>query len=64
MNVRELREKTGMTRQEFADYLSIPKGTIRNWEQGIVHPTEYMVSFIEKILIYEGKIRGHTGSKQ
>lgn len=33
-----LRKKLGMTQEEFAKALRIPKATLRNWEQGRVLP--------------------------
>ena len=57
MEIKQIREKTGMSRQEFSDYLGIPRGTIRDWEQGVRKPTGYLVNLIEKVLRYEGKIK-------
>ena len=33
-NVRALRNKLGMTQEEFADTFGVSAGTVRNWEQG------------------------------
>lgn len=33
-DVTEIREKYGMTQQEFSSLLGISVGTLRNWEQG------------------------------
>lgn len=38
LNIKELREKYGLSQQEFADKTGIPKGRINNWEQGKGHP--------------------------
>ena len=32
MTFKELRERSGMTRPEFAQYFNIPYRTIQNWE--------------------------------
>ena len=55
MTIKELRTKTGMSRQEFGDYFGIPRGSIRNWEQGVREPLSYVVSMMERILRLEGK---------
>ena len=56
MTIKEMRIITGMSRQEFGDYFGIPRGTIRNWEQGIREPLSYVVSLIERVLVLEGKL--------
>ena len=33
-----VREKLGLSQAEFADALTVPVGTLRNWEQGRVRP--------------------------
>lgn len=57
MTIRELRDKAEMSRQEFADCLGIPRGTIRNWEQGVRVPPDYIVMLIEKALKYDKKLK-------
>ena len=32
MTIKEIRAASGMTQQAFADYFSIPKRSIENWE--------------------------------
>lgn len=61
MNIKEMRLQTGMTRQEFAYYFNIPKGTLRNWEQGIVKPADYLLNMINKILTYDNKFHIYNG---
>lgn len=56
MDVRKMREESKMTRQEFSEYLGIPRKTIRNWEQGATKPVNYLLTLMEKVLRYEGKI--------
>lgn len=34
LNVKEIREKTHKSQQEFANMIGIKVGTLRNWEQG------------------------------
>lgn len=64
MTIKELRDKTNMTRQEFGDYLGIPRNTIRNWEQGVRNPVPYVISLIERVLCLEGKINDSKENKE
>ena len=50
MTVKELREKTGMSQNQFAEYLEIPAATIRNWEQGRRTPPDYVITLISKVI--------------
>ena len=45
--VRYLRLLTGMKREDFAKYLHIPLGTVRDWEQGKRKMPEYVYELIE-----------------
>lgn len=54
MTIKEMRTAAGMTQQEFAEYFSIPKRTVENWEQGISKPSESLKQLIEYKLIHEG----------
>ena len=42
MTIREARKALGMTQQELAECLQIPKRTIANWESGDRNPPEYV----------------------
>lgn len=42
-----LRLLTGMKREDFANYLHIPLGTVRDWEQGKRKMPEYVYELIE-----------------
>ena len=55
MTIKELREKTGLSQSQFADYLEIPVATIRNWEQGRRVPPDYVISLIGKVLNVDTK---------
>ena len=37
-SVRRLRERLGMTQQQFAAAFALPIGTVRDWEQGRKNP--------------------------
>ena len=45
--IKYLRLLTGMKREDFADYLHIPLGTVRDWEQGKRKMPEYVYELIE-----------------
>ena len=42
-----LRSLTGMKREEFANYLHIPLGTVRDWEQGKRKMPVYVYELME-----------------
>lgn len=44
---RYLRSLTGMKREEFANYLHIPLGTVRDWEQGKRKMPKYVYELME-----------------
>lgn len=54
MNIKELRTACGMTQQQFAETLCIPKRTIENWEGGKNQCPVYVNTLIEYYLIHEG----------
>lgn len=47
MSIKELRNQTNMTQQEFSDYFNIPVRTLQNWEGGQRRPPEYVVELIK-----------------
>lgn len=46
MKIKELRAATKLSQQQFAGYFGIPVGTLRNWEQGIANPPDYVFQMI------------------
>ena len=46
MKISDLRNATKMSQKQFAEYFGIPVGTLRNWEQGIATPPEYVFKMI------------------
>lgn len=46
MKINDLRNITKMSQRQFAEYFGIPVGTLRNWEQGIANPPEYVFQMI------------------
>ena len=57
MTIKELREQSGMTQKEFAEYFEIPKRTIEDWDRGARKCPEYLVALIEYKLTKEAKIK-------
>lgn len=48
--IKELRTKTGLSQQKFADLFSIPVSTLRKWEQGESSAPQYVVDLIARSL--------------
>lgn len=46
MKISELRGVIKMSQRQFAEHFGIPVGTLRNWEQGIANPPEYVFQMI------------------
>ncbi len=46
MDIKEIRQITGMSQRAFSAYFGIPLGTLRNWEQGIAKPPDYVFKMI------------------
>ena len=47
MTFKELREASGMTRTQFAEYFCIPYRTIQSWELGDRKCPEYLLKLME-----------------
>lgn len=56
--LKVLRERSGMSQSQFAEYLNIPKATIQNWEQGRRKCPQYLIDLIEYKLLNEHLIKG------
>lgn len=57
MTFKELRERSGMTRPEFAEYFGIPYRTVQSWELGDRKCPEYLISLMEYKLRKENIIK-------
>lgn len=44
---RELRAKSGMTQETFAQYFKIPKRTIEEWDRGTRKCVPYLLDLME-----------------
>jgi len=47
--MKEFRQSTGMTQQQFADYFGIPVRTLQDWEQGRRTPPDYILMMMVRI---------------
>ena len=56
MTILELREMTGMSRKEFAEYFHISYRTVQEWELGGNKCKEYIVRAFYYQLLYQKKI--------
>ena len=57
MTFKELRQKSGMTQQQFADYFGIPKRTVEDWERGVSKCAKYLLDLMEYKLTKENIIK-------
>ena len=46
MGVKEWRQELHMSQRQFSACFGIPLGTLRNWEQGIAAPPEYVLKML------------------
>ena len=56
MQIKELRNKTGMSQSKFAEKFHLNKGTLANWEQGFRNTPESIEYMIERILFLEEEL--------
>lgn len=54
-SLKELREQTGLSQTEFAEYFGISVRTLQEWEQGRRKPPDYLVSLLERIWNLENR---------
>ena len=57
MTFKELRERSGMSRQRFVEYFGIPYRTVQSWELGDRQCPKYLLDLIEYKLKHEGIIK-------
>lgn len=66
IDIRELREATGMTQKAFSIFFGIPLSTLRKWEQGEASPAPYVINLIARALPCTDpalqKIEGNDGT--
>lgn len=49
-NIKQLREKTGLSQVQFAKKYHIALKTIQNWEQGFRKPPEYAIYLLSMLI--------------
>lgn len=47
MNIKDLRNQTGMSQSQFAKFFKIPLSSLQKWEQSQRQCPEYLVELIE-----------------
>lgn len=57
MTLKELRELSGMTRVQFAEYFGIPYRTVQDWELGNRKCNDYIIALLEYKLRNEGLLQ-------
>ena len=57
MTLKELRQLSGMTQKEFAEYFGIPKRNVEDWERGIYPMKPYLLDLMQYKLEKENKIK-------
>ena len=58
--IREWRQRLGMSQRQFSAFFGIPLGTLRNWEQGINSPPEYVFSMLLTSIRRDGMLNVET----
>ena len=56
IEIKRLRESTGLNRKEFCEYLNIPYRTVTEWERGTRTAPDYLIRFMAYYIQME-KIR-------
>lgn len=57
LELRKIREKTGMNRREFSEYFGIPYRTVQDWEAGKRKMPDYLLRLMVYRLETEKRIR-------
>ena len=50
VEIRELRNATGLTQKAFSELYGIPVSTLRKWEQGESSPPDYVIRLLARAL--------------
>lgn len=53
MTIKELRAKTGMSQNKFAQYFGLSVRNLQEWEQERKNPPPYLVGLLQRILDLE-----------
>ena len=55
--LKDLRQRTGLSQAKFAKKFFIPLSTYEHWEMNVRKPPVYVVKMIELLLDYEAKFK-------
>ena len=58
MDIKEIRQRTGLSQAKFGEYFEVPVRTIQKWERNGSVPPEYIPKMMERILDLEDKLNG------
>lgn len=61
--IKDLREKTGMSRKEFCEYFDIPYRTVTEWERDTRHAPDYVVRLLEYYIRMENLLKKDEDDK-
>lgn len=50
VEVKGIRERSGLSRQEFAKKYGIPIRTLEKWEREEIKPAEYLISLLDRVV--------------
>ena len=50
MQIREIRNITGLSQEKFGQLYNIPRRTIQDWELENRTPPDYLVSLLERVV--------------
>ena len=53
MDIKEIRELTGLNQTDFAKNYNIPLRTYQNWEYGTQKPPEYVLTLLRMVVEME-----------
>lgn len=60
MDIKDIRQTTGLSQSKFAKHFGIPVRTLQQWEQGKSSPPKYVANMIAYILKLESKLNEHN----
>ncbi len=62
--IKQLRERTGMSRKDFSEYTKIPVRTLEDWEAGRRTPPEYIPRLLEYQIKYDEMVEGVNANEK
>ena len=57
MEIREIRQLTGLSQVKFAERYGIPRRTIEGWEAGERTPPDYVVKLLERAVKMDENVK-------